>query len=824
MPFVTSNLRITARSLLRTPAFTAAAVLTLALGLGATTAIFSVVNGVLLEPLPYSQPERLVGIWFTFPGLGIPQAGTSDGTYFLYKRESQSFDGIGAYQDDAVNLDLGGGAEPERLTGADVTASLFPVLRVKPLIGRLISEQDDRPGQPRVAMIGEAMWRRKFGGDPSVIGRTIQIDSRPHEIIGIMPASFRFPTERAEVWMPLRLDPAHVQVAGFNYTTIARLKPGVTIRSAVTDLERTMNRLPELFPEVAPGMSTRDMMVKGRPRMLVHELRDDVVGDIGKVLWVILGTIGFVLLVACANVANLFLVRAEGRQRELAVRSALGAGRGEVTRRFIGEGVVLAITGGLLGVALAFGGLQLLVRFGGQNIPRITEVGIDLTTLAVAAVVTLLVALLCSAFPVLRFAGRDLSPLLRDGGRSATGGRDRQRARQLLVVSQVALALVLLTASGLMARSFWSLRAVRPGFDASHALSFRVSLVGEKYRERQRVAQFYEQAIEKIGALPGVQAVGTTTKLPLLPDGGNQSVLFIEGQEKPGDLPPVMLLSSASGGYFEASGIPIIAGRPFGRADGPAPLPEAVISQAIATKRFHDPTGRAALGARVRVSPGGQWYTIVGVAGDVRTESLEKPADEMAYFPLFGYDGQWDFTPYTMSFVIRTAGEPMAVAAAAQRAIHELEPSLPVFNVQPVEQVLRTSMARTSFTMLLLGIASAVAIVLGIVGIYGVVSYTVSLRTREIGVRIALGARPTQVGGMVARQGVAMAVIGIAAGLAGALILTRFLRALLFGVSPNDPLTLVGAAALLLASAFLASWLPARRAARVDPMSALRAD
>jgi predicted permease len=798
-------------------------VLTLALGIGATAAIFSVVNGVLLRPLPYAQSERLVGVWFRFPGLGVPQAAMSDGTYFLYRKESRVFENMGASIDGAVNLTSG--SEAERVGTAWVTASLLPTLRVPPLLGRLITPEEDRPGAAHVALISEAMWRRRFGADPRVLGRAIMVNGVSHEIVGVLPGGFHYPAPQTELWLPLALDEAHATVGGFNYNTIARLKPGASVEAATADLARLLARVPERWPEVGPGLSTRDMLEKGHTSAIAHPLRDDVVGDIGKVLWVILGTVGFVLLVACANVANLFLVRAEARQRELAVRTAIGGGRPEIVRQLLGEGLVLAAGGGIVGLAFAFAGLRLLVRLGGTSIPRLDEVGVDGATLAVTAGVTLVVALLCSLLPIARYAGRDLSPLLREGGRAATQGRERQRARGALVVAQVALALVLLAASGLMARSFWSLRNTRPGFDPAHALTLRLSLPEASYKDDGAVARFYEQALARVSALPGVRAVGAVSHVPLTQDGDNHSVVWVEGvHDRPGVTPPVDLLPSATSDYFRAAGIPLVAGRPFAPLTGDRPVTEAVVSRAFARHWFNDTTGRAAIGRRVRRSPQGGWYTIVGVVGDVLPYSLEKPPEEAVYFPVVGHPGQWEFTPRTLSLVVRTTGEPTALAAAAQRAIRTLDPALPVYNLRALEEIVRRSMARTSFTMLLLGTASAVALLLGVIGIYGVVAYAVSLRAREIGVRIALGARPADVSRMVTRQGAVLAVAGVAAGLVGAAALTRFLAALLHGVSPTDPLTLGGAALTLLASALLASWLPARRAARVDPTVTLRAD
>jgi putative ABC transport system permease protein len=823
VPLIPRALRYAARSLRHTPAFTGAAVLTLALGIGATTAIFSVVDGVLLRPLPYADSQRLVGVWFHFAGVGVDQAGTSDATYLLYRDENHVFSAIGAYDEDAVNLT--GGLEPERVTAADVTASLFPTLGITALRGRLISDADDRPKQAKVVVISEGMWRRKFGGEATAVGRTIQINGVSHEIIGVLPAGFRYPSPETELWLPLAINAAKPEVAGFNHTTVARLKPGVSAATAASELQRILPRLAERYPDVLPGMTTREMLAKIQASLLVHPMRDDVVGDVGRVLWVILGTMAFVLLVACANVANLFLVRADARQRELAVRAALGAGRGEVVRQFLSEGLVLAGAGGIIGIGLALVGLRALLRLGAGDIPRINEIGMDVPTLAVITVVILVVAILCSGLPILRFARRDLSPLLREGGRSATLGRERQRARQLLVVSQIGLALVLLTASGLMARTFWELRSVRPGFDPSHVLTFRTSLPGATYSTQNSIGRFYEQGVDRLAALPRVVAVGAVTKVPLTTSGDNHSPVFIENQpQREGEAPPVLSLESATSNYFRAIGIPLVAGRTFGRWDGERPLGETVVSARFAEHYFGDKTGQRALGRRLRRVPTGQWYTIVGVVGDVRTDGLDKPAPEIAYFPIVGFDGVWESAQQTMSFVIRTVGEPRGLSAVAQRAIHALDASLPTYRVSTMDEVARRSMARTSFTMILLGTAAGLAVVLGVIGIYGVVAYTVSLRTREIGVRIALGARPADVSRLVARQGLVLALGGVAVGLIGAALLTRFLQALLYGVSPTDPLTLGGAAGVLLVSAVGASWLPARRAATVHPMDALRAE
>ncbi|HVE78269.1 MAG TPA: ADOP family duplicated permease, partial [Gemmatimonadaceae bacterium] len=660
-----------------------------------------------------------------------------------------------------------------------------------------------------------------------ILGRRLEVDGVEREVVGIMPASFDFPTPATELWLPSDVDPGNTESATFDYRAVARLRDGVSPEAAAADLQRLLPRVPEAFP----GRLTAAAIEQTRMRAVVRPLRDVVVGDVGRVLWVVLGAVGFLLLIACANVANLFLVRAEGRQHELAVRRALGAGRGAIAAEFLSEGVVLAALGGALGVALAAAGVRALRSLpAAADVPRIEQAGIDGLALGFAVGVTLLAALAVGGLPALRSSRVALSAALAETSRSATAGRGRSRARQVLVAAQVALALVLLVGAGLMARSFAGLRSVRPGFDAARVLTFRIVLPEARYAAPGDAARFFVRALDAIAALPGVAAVGAVSKLPLDDAARRDTALFVEDRPtRAGGFPNIHQVAYVSPGYFRALAIPLVEGRVFERPDPVrAPL-EIIVSRALADRYWR---GERAVGRRVRMSPAGPWQTVVGVAGEVRGTALEEPPDETIYLPLVtapgpareGAAGPARWTPNDLAFVVRGGAGPAPPAASIQAAVRALDPAAPVYAVRAMTDLLAGAQARTSFTLLLLGIASAAALALGAVGIYGVISYAVSLRTREIAVRLALGAAPAQVRRMVSRQAVAVAILGIAVGLAGAAVMTRFMAALLFGVGATDPLTLLAACAVLLAVALAASWLPARRAAAVDPARALRAE
>jgi predicted permease len=830
---VHSTIRYAIRRLLRERSLTIAAVLTLALGIGATTAVFTVVNAVLLQPLAYARPERLVDLSHTLTISGITRVDQSDATFLYYARENRVFTGIGAYRITGVNVagaadrSTSADARAERLNAGLVSASTFPVLGAAPILGRTFRDSEDRRDAPRVALLGQRLWERKFGADRGIVGRQISIDGVPREIVGIMPADFDLPGASTELWLPLGIDPAHTASAAFDYRGVGRLRDGVSLDAAAADLQRLLPQVPEAYP----GRLTAQSIQQIRMRAVVRPLRDVVVGDVGRVLWVVLGAVACVLLIACANVMNLLLVRAEGRQHELAVRRALGAERWTLARDHLAEGSVLAVVGAVLGLGVAVAGVRVLRSLEGAiDAPRLAEVRVGALVLVVVAGVTVLATLLVSVLPALRAASSTALPALTEMGRALTASRGRHRARHALVVAQLALALVLLAGAGLMARSFARLRSVPSGIDAAHAFAFRVALPTATYSDSGRAARFIIRALEQIAAIPGVDAAGAVSKLPFVPDARQDSALFVEDRPlAPGTMPNIHQFAFASPGYFRAMGIPLIEGRTFEALD-PARAPrELVLSRTVASRYW--PQGTA-VGKHVRMAPAGEWYTVVGVADDVRGGGLDQPPDEAVYLPLvvtlggqaMGMDAERPWTPRDIAFVTRTTGDPAAIGSRAERVLRDLDAEVPAYGARPMADVVAQSAARTTLTLTLLGIASLVALALGAVGIYGVISYVVSLRTREIAVRMALGARPVDVRRMVSRQAAIVAGIGIAVGVAGAFALTRVLSALLFGVSPVDPVTMITAAAILAGVAELAAWVPARRAAALDPANALRSD
>ncbi len=822
-------LRYAWRSLRRAPVFTLTASLTLALGVGATTAIFSVVNAVLLRPLPYFESDRLVGMGHAAPGIQMGEVGQSSGTYFTYRRTATAFEETGIYQTNAVSLsDPTGGTEPERLRAAEITPSILTLLHATPLRGRVFSESEGLPNAPRVVILAEEFWRRRFGGDPTLVGRTVQIDGGAAEVIGIMPAAFRFPDTRVEAWRPLQLNPAETLGGGFNWTGIGRLRRGATLASATADVNQSFKRVPELYPDLAPGLTMAGVIENAKLRPTLRPLRDDVVGAFGPVLWVVAATAGLVLLVACANIANLLLVRAEGRQKELTVRAALGAGRGRVLSHFFAESLVLATVGGVVGVTLAVVGVRLLVQYGPPELPRLNEVTVDGTALAFSGLAALVCSFIATLLPAIRQSTLNLGAMLREGGRSGTAGRSRQQTRGVLVAAQVAMALVLLSASGLLARSVLKLQSVRPGFDAANVLTLRLDLPSATYGRPSDAVRFYEQLLDRLSALPGVRAVSATSKVPLLVEGSNLNpVSRADRPPAPNELPPLAVFVRATGSYFQTMRIPLVAGRTFqSMTDAQSPF-EVIVSRKLAKEQWGDSTGQAALGARVRLLTG-TLYTVVGVAETVLDSSLAGPPPAHVYFPVVtaadtGADGNIQGVR-SLSLVIRTSGDPLALAPAVRREIVALDRALPIFNVRAMNDVVASSFARLSFTLLVLVVAAGATLILGAIGLYGVISYIVSLRTREIGVRIALGAQPRSVGRLIARQGILLALAGAAVGLVVFATLARLLRAFLFEVSPADPLTLIGVTALLILVAAGASWVPARRAARINPVEAMRVE
>ena len=814
------------RSLARAPLFSTAVILTLSIGIGAAAAIFAVVNAVLLRPLPYEQPDRLVGAWLDMAPINLSHVQQTAATYRTFRQFAHSIEGIAAYQEGAINVaDPDNRAEPARVSVTWVTANTIPLLGMRPVAGRSFTEAEDQPKAAPVAVISERMWKRRFGGEPAALGSKLVISGKLTEIVGIMPERFRFPNTATDIWLPIQLDPNDPYPGGFNYNAIARLKPGVTLDAAQRDFASVLPRVVELSPNMAPSVPMKMVLEQAKPVVRLVPMRDDVIGDAGRTLWMVAATALLVLLVACANVANLLLVRADARHRELAVRSALGAGRGRVLAHFLTEAAVLAVVSALLGLGGAVIATRLLVRAGPTGIPRLAEVGVDGAVVAFTLVVAVLVALVCSAFPAIRFLRGNPLAGLRDGGRGGTSGGRRQRIRGALVVAQVALALVVLATSGLLLRSFQQLHAVRPGFDPEGVATLQVAAPSLRYPTDTSVVRFFMNVSERVAQLPGVRHVGISSHLPLSNQGMNLNPVYVEGDVTTAKkIPPLAIYVTADSGYFRAMGIPLVAGRGFDRLDRQHP-DEALISVETARSVFHDSTGRTALNKRFQELPNGPWHTVIGVVGSVRDTTLSGGPTRAVYFPeTVAGDTTTGQLQRTMAIVARTGGDVAATTRAIQRVIRELDPTLPTFDVRSMRATVDASMAMLSFTMVVLIVAAAVTLVLGMVGLYGVIAYVVALRTRELGVRIALGAQPSAVATMVTSQGLALSAAGIGIGLVLVVLGGRFLRALLFEVGPADPIALGTTVLIIVGFALLASWIPARRAARVNPAEALRTD
>jgi putative ABC transport system permease protein len=808
------DLKVALRSLGRTPGFTAVAVLTLALGVGATTAVFTLVDSVLLRALPYPASERILAVEHEAQG-GEMQMPISPGLYLLYAEHARSLSAIALHSSSVMNIT--GEGEAERVTGRAVTASLHDVLGVPPSMGRPLIPADNEPGAEPVVLLSHGLWQSRFGGDPEVVGRTVVMNGVSREIVGVMPRGFAFPDDEARFWVPQTVNPG-ASLAAFLSQGVARTAPGVTPERVHGELEGIIARMDELLPEAAPMVA---MLQRSQLTPRISTLKEAVVGDLTRTMWTLLGLVAIVLLIACANIANLLLVRAETRQRELAVRQALGAGRWDLGRPFLAESLVLALAGGIMGVAIAALAVRMTIALAPENLPRMGEVGMDLRVLAFAAVVSLAAALGPGMLPLRRHGRGDLSTELREGGaRGGTAGRKRHRVRNALVVAQVVLALVLLVGSGLMFRSFVALMAVDPGFDREGILAVQVSVPPAEVAESRAVEQVFRQLRERLASQPGVVSVSAASVVPL---GGQVTFMSHNLEDFPteeGEPPHMVHLTYVDPGYFETLGIPVVDGRTLGDGDGADAFRGLVVSRAYAERWW---PGASALGRRLSVIGGDPWE-IVGVVENVRHRGLQEDPEEMLYVPTLTGAVAEPQVARTRELMVRVAGEPMAFLSMVRREVRELNSQLPVSNPRSLEDVARASAAATSFTMAILGAASLVALLLGLVGIYGVVSYVVTQRAREIGVRMALGATAGSVRRMVVRQGVGLAGIGIGVGLLIAFWASRLMDSLLYGVSSRDPVTYGLVAGTLLTVAALASWLPARRAAGVDPATALRQD
>jgi putative ABC transport system permease protein len=813
------------RGLLRMPLFTGMAVLMLAIGIGANTAIFSVIEGVLLKPLPYPRSHELVALDHAAPGVNLPSAGAAPFQYFTYREDGRVFQDVGLWNTGTVSVT--GLAEPEEVPALFVTDAILPMLGAQPLLGRVFSRTDDAPGSPETVVLTAGYWRSKFGADPAAVGRTLMVDSRPREIIGVLPDTFRFLDRKVSIVSPYRFDRSKVFLGQFSFNALARLKPGATIDQASADVARMIPISLTRFPPF-PGGSVK-MFEEARLRPNIRTLKDDLIGEVRTVLWVLMGTIGMVLLIACANVANLLLVRAESRQQELAIRAALGAGSSRIARELLLESVTLGVLGGIAGLALAFGALRLLVALAPGNLPRLDDIALDVPVLIFTLVMSIAAGLLFGAIPVFKYAGAQLSSALRGGGRNATASKDRHRARSVLVVAQVALALVLLVGSGLMIRTFQALKDVHPGFlRPGEVQTLRFSIPDSQVKDEEAVLRMEQAIMDKIAAVPGVQSVALASTVTMTGDGWHDPLYAQDHTYQESQIPPLRLFKMVSPGYMKTIGGSLIAGRDFTWEDMYGLHPVAMVSENLARELWGQPS--AAIGKRVRPYAKGVWREVIGVLSDTRDNGLNQKAPTIAYWPL----RMVDFTPTpedrnfvqrSVTYLVRsTRTATSGFANELGHAVWSVNPNLPLASVRTLKEIYDASLARTSFTLVMLAIAGGMALLLGVAGIYGVISYSVSQRAREIGIRIALGAQARSVMQMFVLHGLTLAAIGVAIGLAAAIGSMRLIASLLFAVNPIDPLTYGLVSFTLVAATVLASYLPARRASTVDPINALRSE
>jgi predicted permease len=811
------------RSLSRNPVFTAVALLTIAIGIAANSAVFSVLHSVLLKPLHYPKAEELVALHQVAPGAeGLADFETglllSPSMYFTYSDHNRTFQSLGVWITGTANVT--GVAEPEQVRTVAVSDGVLQTLGVPPAVGRWFSPVDQEPNGPGRVMLSYGYWQRRFGGDRTIVGRNIMVDSQSREIVGVMPRGFRFVDSDFDLATPLAFDRGKLILAGFGFHGIARLKPGATIAEANADLSRMLPIWMDSWSN-GPGLNPHIYETwKITPTIL--PLKQQVIGNVGELLWVVMGTIGVVMLIACANVTNLLLVRVEARQQELALRTALGAGRARIIRGLLLESVMLGVIGGVVGVGLAYAGVRFLVAVGPSNLPRLNEISMDARTLGFTLVLSVLSGFLFGLIPALKHAEPGSSSTLQSAGRTISVSREGRRVRNLLVVGQVAMALVLLMSAGLMIRTFAALRKVDPGFaDPQHLQVMRISIPDLLIADRERVTRAQNAILDKLAAIPGVKSVGFASEMPMEGVDSDWDEIFAQDKVYSGDLiAPLRLYKNISPGFLRAAGTRIVAGREMTWNEVYAHLPVVMVSENLAREMWGTPS--AALGKHLREFSKMEWHEVIGVIQDVPEKGVQEKAPEIVYWAPLVHN-RFEPALRTATFVIRSerAGTE-SFLNELRAAVWSVNSELPLASVRTMQEVYDQSVARTSFTLVMLGIAGAMALALGIIGIYGVMSYTVSQRHREIGIRLALGAQGGDVMQMVLRQGAKLALVGVLIGIIAAFALSRLMTNLLFGVTAHDPLTFVAVAAVLVLVALLACYIPARRATLVDPNVALR--
>ncbi len=794
------DVRYGVKTLFKNRSITVVAIVALALGIGANTAIFSVINAVLLRPLAFEQSDQLVMVWEKRLALGRVRNVVSPPDFNDWRAQNNVFEDMAAFSGQGFNLATSG--EPERIQGAGVSPSLFPILRTQPRLGRFFSSDDDKPNSDPVVIISSGLWERSFGGDPDIAGKTVKLNDKAYTIVGVAPADFVFPNRRSEAWVPLILSPEEANNrGGHNLTVVARLKSGVTLQEARTEMDAIAAQLEQQYPNPNTGHGAN-----------VFPLYEEVVTGARPALLVLLGATAFVLLIACANVANLLFARSASRRREIAIRTALGAKRSRIVRQLLTESVLLALSGGIVGVLLALWGLDLLLAIGESSIPRVKEIKLDGWALGFSLLISIATGLIFGLVPALQASKPDMNEALKEGSRSASGSIWRNKTRSMFVIAEVAICLVLLIGAGLMIKSFAKLISVSPGFNPENVLAMNVALSSSRYRGSEQVAAFYQRALERVSSVPGVQSAAATTGLPMA--GGFGSRYFrIEGRPpQPAGQGFNANVNLTTPGYFQTMHIPLIDGRDFDERDVMKAPDAAIVNQEMVRRYWPD---EDPIGQRLAVGDG-PWRTVVGVVGDVKQSGLDIETRPEMFWPYY------QTTLSFATFVVRTSGDPEAMTSAVRVAMQEIDRELPVYNIKTVTDVISESVAPQRLNMLLLGIFAGLAMVLAAVGIYGVISYSVSQRTREIGIRMALGASHSNVLRLVVGEGMILALIGVGIGAVASFFLTRLLSTLLFGVSTTDPITFVAISLLLTGVSIVASLVPARRALRVDPMVALR--